>query len=225
MNNLALVIFSADINKDLWTINDKLINKYWPNHPKIYLLTETEQYNNFNTINFNYPINKWTMRMRKSLETIEDDYIIFMCDDCFIQSKVNEELLEESLKVIQSNDNIANINFELSFDQKDTECDFPFLKYRPKYSSIRLSLLCGLWNKEKLINVLSQNCSPWEIEKRQDDKNYDYYILKDKFIIHWFNNAPNLCGAIKEGKWYKESLKFLLKEGFNINSLKIREVR
>ena len=223
MNNIALVIFSADINDDLWEVDNILINKYWPSHPSIYLLTETKQYKNFKTINFNYPINIWTKRIRESLSLITEDYIIFMCDDCFLQEQVNEELLKNCLQFMQENQNTANINFELSFDNKNIDCENSYLKFRPKKSTTRVSLLCGLWNKSKLISVLEKDCNPWEIEKRQNDKGYDYYILKNKKVISWLNDGPFLCGGIYQGKYHHNTLDFLKNEGIDINKLHNRK--
>ena len=222
-NNIALVIFSADINDDLWEVNDILINKYWPSHPSIYLLSETKQYKNFNTINFNYPIDLWTKRIRESLALIPEEYIIFMCDDCFLQEPVNKELLDECLYFMQAHSNIANINFELSFDNKNIDCENPHLKFRPKRSITRVSLLCGLWNKNKLISILDRDCSPWEIEKKQDDKKYDYYTLKNKKVISWLNDGPFLCGGIFQGKFHHNTLEFLQNEGIDINKLHERK--
>lgn len=83
MDNLAVVIFSCDKNEELWPIFNKCLNKYWKNHPKVYLLTETMQYPYFETINYNYDINHWSTRIRHSLNDILEDNIIFICDDCF----------------------------------------------------------------------------------------------------------------------------------------------
>ena len=223
MNNIALVIFSADINDDLWEVDDLLINKYWPSHPPIYLLTETKKYNNFKTINLNYPIEIWTKRIRESLSQISEEYVIFICDDCFIQEQVNEDLLAEMIDFMQNKPNAANINFEISFDKKDIDCENPNLKYRPKGAFVRVSLLCGLWNKEKLISILEKDCNPWEIEKKQNDKNYEYYQLKNKRIIHWLNDEPFLCGAIFQGKWHKNTLSFLQNENIDITKLHNRK--
>ena len=226
MDNIALVIFSADINDDLWEVDDILINKYWPSHPPIYLLTETREYKNFHTINYNYPLRLWTRRIRKSLTEIKEDYIIFMCDDCFLNNKVNEELLQKVLDYMQQRPNAANINFELSFDENDIDCYSPDLKYRPPGTFIRVGLLCGLWKKDKLISILSKDCSPWDIEKNPCDMGYYYYILKNEKIISWLNDEPNMCGGIFQGKWHQNTLQFLQQEGIDINKLHYRkEVR
>lgn len=223
-NDLAIVIFSADMNDDLWVIDDKLINKYWKNHPPIYLLTETKKYENFKSININYPINLWTKRIRESLLQIPEQYIVFMSDDCFIQQEVNEQLLIECLNFMKQNSNIANINFELSFSCADVKCENKYLKKHSQKTLLKISLLCGLWNKNKLISILGKDCSPWEIEKEQNHKNYDYYILKDEKIISWFNDMPHWCGAIIKGKYHSNIFDFLKKENIDINKMHHREV-
>lgn len=223
MNNLAIVIFSADINDDLWDIDNILLKRYWHFRPRTYLLTETKKYKKFKTINFNYPIEQWTKRIRESLKQIKENYIIFMCDDVFIQSKVNKKLLKEIFTFMKNNQSIANINFELSFDRNNIDCENEYLKYRRNGSITKVSLLCGLWDKEKLISLLDKDCSPWDIEKSQNDKGYKYYQLKNQKIISWLNDGPFLCGGIYQGKWHHNTLDFLKKEKINITKLHKRE--
>ena len=100
MNDLAIVIFSCDKNEELWPICHHFINKYWPNHPNIYLLTESVKSPLFNTISIPYELDKWTIRIRESLKTIKENKVIFICDDCFINDTVNINKLEECMNIL-----------------------------------------------------------------------------------------------------------------------------
>ena len=73
MNDLAVVCYSCDKNEEVWPIYKKCIDKYWPNHPNIYLLNETKKCDYMNTICYDYDLDHWTIRIRKSLEQIKEE--------------------------------------------------------------------------------------------------------------------------------------------------------
>ena len=87
MNDLAIVIFSCDKNEELWPICHHFINKYWPNHPNIYLLTESVKSPLFNTISIPYELDKWTIRIRESLKTIKEKKVINIYNNYIIKKK------------------------------------------------------------------------------------------------------------------------------------------
>ena len=71
----SIVVMSCDKYKCLTSAFKHCIDKYYPNHPKIH---------------FVYGEGCWTKRLRESLETIEDEYILFFLDDMLIREPVNE---------------------------------------------------------------------------------------------------------------------------------------
>ena len=154
MNDLAIVIFSCDKNEELWPICHHFINKYWPNHPNIYLLTESVKSPLFNTISIPYELDKWTIRIRESLKTIKENKVIFICDDCFINDTVNINKLEECMNILDKEEDLANINFELAFDQNDKDTIYYGYKEKTEQSLFILSLLCGIWNCRKCNHVI-----------------------------------------------------------------------
>lgn len=215
MKDLAIVVFSCDKNNELWDPFNILLNKYWPTHPQVYLLTETKKYDNFISINENYDISLWSKRIRKSLKRIPYKKILFICDDCFLRAQVNESMIKEFLPILKGNN--VNINMELSWDNNDKFTKYPNIKKRTKKSEYEISLLCGLWQRKKLIKLLSKkNCSNWEIEKNQNNKWNNYYICSSP-AIQWFNDYTYAGGAISKGQWTKDAIDFFKKEKIDIN--------
>ncbi len=53
MDDLSIVVFSSDVNEELWPIFHYYLNKYWPNHPRAYLLTESKHSSDFITSSIN----------------------------------------------------------------------------------------------------------------------------------------------------------------------------
>ena len=211
MEDFAIVIFSCDKNDDLWPIFNHCLNKYWSDHPKTYLFTETKQCKYFNTINFDYPLDKWTVRMRNSLDMVKEKKILFICDDCFLKEKVNYKKLNEALDLLK--DDIACIQLELSISKFDVKTGRKGFRKKTMNSPYIVSFFCGLWQKDKLREVMDGEFNPWKKENKADPKGYTYYQISDEKILSWFNDATGKNGAIRFGDWQNGIYDFLEKEG------------
>ena len=80
---MKIVVLSCDKNKDLFEPFFYCMEKYWPQHPQIVYSTETIINPFYVTINFNYDLEHWTDRIRKTLKRLKDDYVLLMVDDIF----------------------------------------------------------------------------------------------------------------------------------------------
>lgn len=218
MKDLAIVIFSCDKNEELWSPFMRLLNKYWEKHPKVYLLTESINCPFIETISYNYDLSIWTKRIRESLKDIKENNIIFISDDCFINDYVNIDKLNKCFDILK--DNNASINFELSFEDKDIDSEYEGFKYKTKEAIIRVSLLCGLWQKDKLIKVLEKDTNPWQIERDQNDYGFDYYQVTENKILSWHNDGPYCNAAIREGKWQHGIEDFFKEEKIEVDYTK-----
>lgn len=213
---MVILVFSCDNNKDLWFPFYHCMEKYWKGHPKV--IYKTEKLNNpyYDTIKKNYPLNEWTKGIRETLDEINDDFILFMADDMFIRRPVDIERVYESYNILKNNKHIANINYEKSWWYKDKDSKYKGYKLRPHGSPYEVSLMCGLWRKNSLKKVLTQDTNPWEIELRNNCYGYDYLTNSGEFIIDWGYTYPNYAG-IQKGKWCKEAKYFFDNEGVNID--------
>lgn len=211
---MVIFVCSCDKDEDLFEPFHHCIEKYYPNHPEVIYATETIINPYYKTICKNYPLEKWTKRIRETLEDIPDNEILLMIDDIFIHSKVDAERIEYARSNLKGN--IALFNFEKAFDSKDIETGLNGFKLRSKGSDYELSLLCGLWNKEKLINILEKDSDPWSVEYNQETKGYDYYINSGEYIIDWGYEYLKPCGLFK-GKWTHNIVEFFEKEGIEID--------
>jgi len=207
---MKILVLSCDKNEDLWYPFHHCIEKYWKNHPEIIYATETLQNPYYKTISKNYPLEIWTKRIRETLNEIDDDIILTIIDDEFIRNPVDIERIEY-LK-----DNIAAFYFEKSFDENDIETDIEGMKQRHHGSSYEVCINCGIWQKDKLINILSRDSDPWDVEIHQDNKGYDFYINSGDYIIDWGYVTWIPTGVFK-GKWCKNVIPFFEKEGIEID--------
>lgn len=211
---MKILVLSCDKNEDTFEPFKHCIEKYYKNHPEIIYATETIQNPFYKTICKNYPLEQWTKRIRETLEEIDDDQILIMIDDCFIRNKVDEERIKYASDNLKGN--IAMINFEKSFDSDDEETNLKGFKKRRHGSQYELSIMCGLWQKDKFINVLKDDSNPWDVEYKQDTKGYDYYINSGDYIIDWGYETFIFTGICK-GKWCRNIMPFFEKEGIKVD--------
>lgn len=211
---MVILVASCDKNTETFDAFHHCIEKYWSNHPEIIYATETEINPYYKTITHDIPLENWTKRIRMTLNDIDDEQILFMIDDCFIRDYVDTgriEYLKDKLR-----GNIAVFNFEKSFDSNDIETDIIGFKKRQHNSVYEVSLMCGLWQKDKLLKVLEKDCNPWQIEGEQNNYGFDYYINTADYIIDWGYRTFIPSGIFK-GRWCKEVIDFFEKENIEVD--------
>lgn len=211
---MKILVLSCDKNEDLFYPFHHCIEKYYPDHPKIIYATETIKNPYYETISKNYPLEKWTKRIRETLKEIPDNEILLLMDDIFIRRPVDTKRIDYARANLKGN--IAMFNFEKVFNPNDKESGLNGWKIRQKGSEYELSIMCGLWNKEKLIHILEKDSNPWDVEYNQDTKGYDYLINSEDYIIDWGYETFKPVGVVK-GKWAREIVDFFKKEGIEID--------
>lgn len=211
---MVILVLSCDKNEDLWQPFHILIEKYYPNHPEIIYATETLKNPYYKTICKDYPLELWTKRIRETLNEINDNIILTMMDDDFIRKPVDYKRIEYLKDQIKGN--MGAIYFEKSFDKGDTETNIEGIKKRQHGSNYEVCINCGIWQKDKLLDIISRDSDPWDVEINQDNKGYDFYINSGDFIIDWGYRTyvyANIC----RGKWCREIVPFFEKEGIKVD--------
>ena len=211
---MKILVLSCDNNEDTFIPFHHCMEKYWQDHPDVIYSTETKVNPYYKTICLNYPIEKWTKRIRETLEKIKDTKVIIMVDDCFIRTPVDKKRIKYVESILKGN--IAMFNFEKAFDDTDIESEYIGFKKRLNGSNYQLSIMCGMWQREKLIKVLDNDSNPWDLEIRQDTKGFDYYINSGDYIINWGYKTWKPAGITK-GKWNREVIPFFEKEGILVD--------
>lgn len=211
---MTILVLSCDKNEDIFEPFHHCIEKYYLTHPEIIYATETIKNPYYKTISKDYPLDKWTKRIRETLKEIDDNEILLMIDDIFIRKPVDTKRIDYAKTYLKGN--IAMFNFELAFNQDDKESGLDGWKIRQKGSEYELSIMCGLWNKKALIDILSEDSDPWSVEYNQNTKGYDYLINSGDYIIDWGYKTFKPVGVVK-GKWAREVVDFFKKEGIEID--------
>lgn len=211
---MKILVLSCDNYRDTFLPFHHCIEKYWPDHPEIIYKTETIDNPYYKTIKANYPINLWTRGVREVLSQIDDNQILLMMDDCFIRRPVNKARIKYISHHLTGN--TAMFNFELSWDIWDAPTDIDGFRRRCHGRPFEVSIMCGLWDKEKLMNVLRKEGSPWDVEWYQNTCGYDYLINDGDYIIDW-GYKTWIPSGISRGKWCREVIPFFQSEGIEID--------
>ena len=209
---MKILVCSCDANADLFYPFHHCLEKYWKNHPEVIYSTESIDNPYYRTIKRNYPLSSWSKRIRETLEEMDDRCVLVMVDDVFIRKEVDLKRIQEAEESLRGN--IALINFEKAFDQTyDIGKGFGL---RVAGASFAVSIMCGLWDREKLIDILSEDMTPWQVEERQPTKGYDFCINTGDYIIDWGYRNFQYFG-VHGGKWCWEVVPFFLEERIDID--------
>lgn len=211
----SIVVMSCDKYECCWHPFFKCLDKYFPNHPKTYLVSESKECKYSQTIKTK---GSWTKRLRDALEQTEEDYILLMLEDFFIRKPVDEERINK----IQFTDDIICYNFEKQYRT-------------PAYSTKEWDIQANnqwwlnscqptMWNKKLLIERLQCELNPQQWEELFINSPYIHFINNQDYIIDiGYRHQPlNEGWGVTRGKITKECIKFLESEGindFNYNTL------
>ena len=211
---MIITVLSCKKNTELFYPFWHCMEKYYPNHPKIVYFTDGIINPYYETIPIEHDLAHWTTGLREFLNQIPDEQILLMIDDCFIRCPVDEKRIHEASEILKGN--IALMNFEKSWDEADLPTEYEGWKVRRHGSRFEVSLMCGLWQKDKLLKVLERDCDPWTIEEEQMGYGFDYYINSGDYIIDWGYKTFQPVGIVK-GKWTQECKEFLESEGIEVD--------
>lgn len=204
---MQILVLSCDKYEPCWKPFFSLLEKYYPEHPKTFLVTETKTCPYCETINVNS--DKWGIRFKEALNQLTDDDVLVMLDDFFIRGPVDAERISK----IKINNEIMCYNFEK--DYRD-----PLIKLKEwdiqKNNQIYLnSCQPTVWNRKLLIERLDDNKTPQEWETTVINSPYIHFINNQGYIIDiGYRHQPLSIGwGITRGKIAKECISFLEKEG------------
>ena len=210
---MKILVLSCDNYSDLFEPFHYCIEKYWIDHPEIIYSTETIINPYYKTICKNYPIEKWSKRIHDTVEEIDDDIILMMCDDCFIQSNVNTDRLNEIISQISGDVASYDLNEPIGLTYEKYS-DNTYIKTGEYKTSVALSI----WQKDKLLKCFNYEYSPWNFELANTHNNFTFLINGGVLPIDFGRKLwKDGAWGIVRGKWSINAKKFFDKENFSID--------
>ena len=211
-NNFSILVNSTDSFIDCWTPFFLLFKKHWPDYNgKIYLNSEDKSYKleglEIISIKSGLSLSTWSECLQYAIKSIEEDYLIYMQEDYFLHSKVNNILINKYFELFKIN------NFDC-LHLTDQCSEGPFLKKTinpnfweiPKKTKYRASTQAAFWKKESLLKIIRPWESGWDFEKF-GSKRSNKYLEKMMCVnqdLHSINNneiIPYIFTGIIKGKW------------------------
>lgn len=171
----SLLVSSSDNYETTWYPFFELLKQFWKHHPhKIFLNTETISYQDETLDLINILGGKeatWSERLYRCLEQIETEYVIFTLEDFFLLDEVNDEAIEQCLRWMEENDNIAQCRLKASHcpELEENEHYAPF-RLAGDEVPFRLDTQVALWRRTALMEFIDLQENPWQFEQRGTER-------------------------------------------------------
>jgi hypothetical protein len=170
--NVAILIFACDRYELLFKGFDHFFKKNWDNSIflKKYFSTEKKDIGIEGYIHLKSGYGEWTDRLKKVLNQIEEDYIIFMQEDMWFSKNAPERVLAQILLYIQENDlKLVKLHSSEVYKTKELNIDFSGFRLSEvvkQESNFLMSHQVSIWDKKFLYNQLKKHEHPWRNERR-----------------------------------------------------------
>lgn len=217
MESCAIYISSFDGYSDLWNPFFEIFYKYWPDCKfSVYLVNNQMAYKRKGVRVIHTGSEKsWFDRTQRSLEIINEKYVLFLLEDYFISKKINNQDIEEILCQMEE----ENIYFyrlspnRLKKDRKAKCQKVPSNVYYP------ITLQPAIWERKKLLTILSQinGQTPWDFEYYfnnlyKSDRRYLKGVLFDNRDLLGYRNG------VLRGKWIPGTVNYYSKQGIKLDT-------
>lgn len=122
-------------------------------------------------------------RIQDSLSCIPEDYLIVLCDDFIVESKVDESSIKLLQNYMVENRLVSSIALASTSSKKTEDYILNYYRRCANYTYYRITLQCSIWNKNALRNLMEDVKSPWEFELFSNYRTYsscnEFYAIKD----------------------------------------------
>jgi len=146
----------------------------------------------------------WSLRVAKSLKLIDDDYILFLLDDYFLNEKINPIELENLINRCQE----LSIKYcrLINTPRSNNFGNMKSLSIEP-YS---INLQPALWDRKFLISILEKiNSNPWLTEIQL----HTFFKVQNNFYSQTagFSLINGYLNAVIKGEWSREVSNIMIK--------------
>ncbi len=235
MHNLryTVVVSSCDGYSDLWDPFFKILKAEWPaladKQIPIILNTESKVYSyeglNLRTLQLYGPKDDpvWTERLRRTLDAVDTEYILFLLDDFFMQSEVDDRKIDQCIKWMDENHRISQFSFKetyASINIRDNK--YKGFERRPLFGRYKFNCAAALWRRDRFISYLKKDENPWEWEVFGNWRSYrhPYHLFyshipgEDRVFKYTYEMDENTFwgSGVYRGKWFVPSVDPIFKK-------------
>ena len=175
---------------------------------KIYLNSEDKSYKfdglEIISIKSGLSLSTWSECLQYAIKSIEEDYLIYMQEDYFLHSKVNNKLINKYFELFKIN------NFDC-LHLTDQCNEGPFIKKTinpnfweiPKKTKYRASTQAAFWKKESFLKIIRSWETGWDFENmdQRSNKYLEKLCVPIKFTQYNHNEIIPYIFTIIKSKW------------------------
>lgn len=214
-NDIALLVVTCDAYKDLWRPYFQCLFKYWPDCPyPIYLGSNNSVYPDPRVKPITIGDDKdYSSNLLAMLEHLDSPWVLLWIEDCLLSAPVNTARLTKLISDAQMQ-GAGYVKLIATFPYAYTSSKTEEVAVVPKGIRYRVNIGVTLFKKDVLVNLLRSGESAWDIEykgaARSDNLEDKFYCLNSSLK----SNPPiSYVNAVGKGKWIRNSVPFLKKEG------------
>ena len=222
-DNISFFVLSCDKYSDLWEDFFCLKEKFWSNCAfEWQVVTESVEckHKGVKTIKCGKDLN-WTGRIKKACELVGSDYICFFLDDFFINSIVNNDLINECIELaIREKVDYYVLGDAFARKIKTNTYYNDHTAVIPTDRPYGIDTSVAIWKKEFLLELVrKKDCTAWQFElDRLEEARHN--VHKDRKL--WYDERlPLNVGSIPvviQGKFYPKAIKDFRHRGYEINT-------
>lgn len=230
--NTVIVISSCDLYSDCWLPMIRSFRKFWINCPyPIFFITNFKSLE-VKGINF-IKIGEhkgFGSNMKKALDLIDADYVIFFLEDYFLNDIVDNDVVYKHINhCAEKNIDFLKIDsYDIIFrdDMKIGDSSYCVNSLDIRYS---LNAAIAIWKKDVLLSLCVEGFTAWDFERKGIDhiKKNNLKINSETILSTDFEKETirKICGAgaVRKGRWTLEGVKYLTENGFE-SLIKKREI-
>lgn len=217
----TILIFTCAMFSDLWDNQIQLLNKFWPEHPPYYLVSDTLGLYGRGQENRTLCLSKsQSTRLIMALEHCSTEYVFLTLDDYFLKGQVNHERLENIIQTMHA-EGIDYCRLYPKFTTKTPtlQVDNELKRISFQRGVYEVNFYPGVWKRESLLAVLAPEETIWEAEvflsRRFKDKNF-IGVAERKMTVYPF------VDVVRKGKYLRPAYRFMKKNDLFISDRPLR---
>jgi hypothetical protein len=215
----TVLVCSCDKYADLLAPFMELWRKFWPDCPfKTVLVTESvPDVDGFDNVIACGGGLSWCSRLLRALDEITTPYVLMLCDDYYLETKVDTNLVLQRLSQMRQ---FNASNLRMIPNPKPTSANaLPFegglMRYKTPYA-YSVATQAGLWERSFLKLLAQGRSSIWEFERYGS---FDERINKHLLLVTPTKEFP-FVDAVHKGYWESWGVSLCVNNGIDISKLK-----
>lgn len=220
---MKLVVISCWKYRDAWKPFFALLEHFWPEHPKTWLLTDyllEFDYHlpeSINVFSCGSPSYSWCDVLLTFLAENDGESVLLMQEDFFLTAKVNDSLIRMAETLLKDPE-VGAVRL-YPCPGANVESSSPYWGKVSKFTPYRISCQATVWHPAFLANIAINCITPWDFEivgSPFADGNLKEDVLAFKREVQpWPMNY--LCSGISRGLWNPDSKRLCDRLGIENN--------